>query len=134
MTPEVFAVECDALIDKAMVEVHGLLGDAPRVRVLQTIATGFFNLDPGRIASLAAIALIRLAEEQGTHAMTASSFEIAIEAAADENTKLRAQVAGLRQQRNEALAANYALLAERDEARQALREAGQRLAAVRDGT
>jgi hypothetical protein len=84
------------------------------------------GLHPGKAAAVAATALVWLADEQGSHAMTAANFEAYIEEHREELRDLRADRDNLGVALEAALADLAEARAERDDALDAL-------AAIRGG-
>lgn len=101
MSPEVFAAECDAVLSEAMAEVRGLLGTAPRDQVLASLALMLDLLPPGQRTSIAATAMVQLADEQATHATTYGNFNDFAESAHETAQSLRGH---LKQVQDEAIA------------------------------
>jgi lysozyme family protein len=77
MSPEVFAAECNATVDRALPQVRQMLGAAPADGVLGVVALSLYEqFNAGQLAPLAAAALVRLVEEQDAHATARDNFEV----------------------------------------------------------
>jgi chromosome segregation ATPase len=88
MSPEVFAAAADDAVRQAMPNVRAALAIAPRDRVLVEFAEKLEARYPSsKLAPMLSAALLALADEEGSHAMTASSFEIFAESAAEETRR-----------------------------------------------
>ena len=126
-SPAEFLAASTAVLTEAMVQIHGLLSTMPREDVMKTTTHMYYQcFDRGHLAPALAVAMIMLADEQGTHAMTAANFEAYIEEHREELRDLRAD-------RDNLGVALEAALADLAEARAQRDDALDALAAIRGG-
>lgn len=80
--------EAAATFAAGMHEVRGKVGELSREELADFIAIGTY-LPEGVLRTLAVMAVLALLDEEGSHAMTQSSFEIFLESSAEERNTLR---------------------------------------------
>lgn len=66
LTPKQFTAECDTILDEAVPMAAAMLRSGSREDVVAAVALGLLDMQPGQLASVVAVAIVRLAESVST--------------------------------------------------------------------